>query len=62
MNKKCNFNQRVRSFAEREAGCPLDHCECGTHDTANEQHECVIDEYEPDIHEAELRAGWDSNP
>mgnify|MGYP000996471985 CR=1 FL=1 len=28
---KCNFMQRARSLAEREMGCPLDHCPNGHH-------------------------------
>jgi hypothetical protein len=38
--KPCDFNARARGFAVREAGCPLDHCACGTHDTNEEQHKC----------------------
>lgn len=39
--KKCDFMRRAKSQAEREAGCPLDHCECGTH---NPDHDCGFDE------------------
>lgn len=39
--KRCNFNQRPMSFAASEAGCPLDHCPCGTHDAEGEHHTCV---------------------
>lgn len=28
---RCNWNQRARSLAEREVGCPLDHCARGHH-------------------------------
>jgi len=29
--KKCDYMQRAMSWQEREVGCPLDHCCCGTH-------------------------------
>lgn len=63
--KKCNYMNRVRSFAEREAGCPLDHCSCGTHDANNEEHGCPEDDYsghDDEVRDAERRAGWDPNP
>jgi hypothetical protein len=28
---RCEFNERARSLAEREVGCPLDHCPAGHH-------------------------------
>jgi len=31
---RCRFNERARSLAEREAGCPLDHCANGHHPDA----------------------------
>jgi hypothetical protein len=62
--KKCNFNDRARSLAEREVGCPLDHCECGTHDADNELHLCPppLDDAQQAARNAELAAGWDQNP
>jgi hypothetical protein len=60
---KCNFSNRARSFAEMEVGCPLDHCECGTHDVDNEHHVCPGEvERCEDIEAAERAAGWDPNP
>lgn len=44
---KCNFSRRAKSLAEREVGCPLDHCMCGTHDAENKAHECKIPEDDP---------------
>jgi hypothetical protein len=38
--RKCTFTQITRSFAEREMGCPLDHCSCGTHDVDEKYHKC----------------------
>ena len=37
---KCCFSLNAKTFAAREAGCPLDHCECGTHDAMNDYHKC----------------------
>lgn len=56
---KCTFNQRSMTFAAREAGCPLDHCECGTHDV---EHKCVFPEYDEEVAAAERAAGWSSQP
>jgi hypothetical protein len=42
-SQKCAY--RPRSFAAREVGCPLGHCECGTHDV---EHDCdVLPDDEP---------------
>lgn len=43
-NKKCDYMKRAKSFAEREVGCPLDHCPCGTH---NVDHDCPEVEEDP---------------
>jgi len=48
LTRKCNFMERAFTLAEREFGCPLDHCACGTHDVENKEHECEIDE-PPDL-------------
>ena len=54
--KKCKW-------MEREVGCPLDHCACGTHDVNNKEHECKEEpEFDEDIAAAERAAGWDPNP
>jgi len=47
--KPCTYNSRPMSFAAREAGCPLDHCACGTHDALNEDHKCIIVDDEPEV-------------
>lgn len=64
--KPCDFDRRARSPAAREAGCPLDHCACGTHDAELEQHECVSqdkpDDLEHRIRAAERAAGWSDEP
>lgn len=64
--KPCDFDRRARSLAAREAGCPLDHCACGTHDARLEEHECVSqdepDDLEYQIREAERCAGWSYEP
>jgi hypothetical protein len=62
--KKCNYMQTVKTWQEREVGCPLDHCLCGTHDVYNVKHECVEDmnDLDEDIRTVERAAGWDSNP
>ena len=39
--RKCCFTPKT--FAESEVGCPLDHCECGTHDVSQEFHDCGTD-------------------
>lgn len=59
---KCNYMQHANSLAEREVGCPLDHCACGTHDAQNELHECEEPGNEEDIRALELAAGWDPTP
>lgn len=60
---KCNYMRRALTFAAREAGCPLDHCACGTHDAENEEHNCKEPvEYDEEIVAAERAAGWDPNP
>lgn len=46
--QKCNFDDRAMSFAAREMGCPLDHCECGTHDADCIEHQCDRDFQEED--------------
>jgi hypothetical protein len=46
--KKCSL--AYSSQAAREVGCPLDHCQCGTHDSRNEEHSCPEledQEYDP---------------
>ena len=39
---KCSY--KPQSFAAREVGCPLDHCECGTHDVEQKDHTCPSNE------------------
>ena len=43
---RCTYERRAQSLAEREAGCPLDHCRCGTHDVEEAAHRCPP---EPDV-------------
>jgi hypothetical protein len=43
--RKCNFMQQARGF-QREVGCPLDHCSCGTHDTTQSHHKCPPEPHE----------------
>lgn len=59
LRAKCNFAERARMSAEREGGCPLDHCACGTHDP---NHVCERDEIDEEVAAAERAAGWDPNP
>ena len=61
--KKCRYMEQARNWQEREVGCPLDHCQCGTHDVDNLHHTCKEEpEYDPEILAAERAAGWDPNP
>ena len=50
------------TYQEREVGCPLDHCQCGTHDVDNLYHKCEVPDYDPEIEAAERAAGWDPEP
>lgn len=60
---KCNYMNRAKIWQEREVGCPLDHCACGTHNIENKEHECEEEsDIDPEIAAAELSAGWDPNP
>lgn len=52
----------------RHQECPLDHCQCGTHDV---DHKCDIPELnmspeqlemQQQVQDAERAAGWDPNP
>lgn len=61
LTKKCDVSRW--SWQQREVGCPLDHCVCGTHDVENKHHECMFpDDEDEDIRHAEMLAGWDPNP
>lgn len=40
---RCRFFQYARTLAAREAGCPLDHCCCGTHDAEELLHGCRVE-------------------
>ncbi len=39
-SKKCRLGDRNSNLGHGEVHCELDHCECGTHDTDNEEHKC----------------------
>ena len=38
--KKCAASETAKTFAAREVGCQLEHCECGTHDVEEDHHVC----------------------
>lgn len=57
---RCTYYERVKTLAEMEAGCPQDHCSCGTHDV---NHDCEREnDLQATIRELEMKAGWDPNP
>jgi len=58
-SQKCKYMKQATTWQEREVGCPLDHCQCGTHDP---HHDCEPDQEDEEIKAAELAAGWDPNP
>lgn len=61
--KKCTYHLKAKTLAAREAGCPLDHCACHTHDAKNERHGCHFDDAQNEmIRDLERAAGWDPNP
>jgi hypothetical protein len=59
---RCNYQARVTTWQERDVGCPLDHCACGTHDVNNEHHDCNTTEYDDEVTAAEHAAGWYIDP
>jgi len=40
--KKCRYMEQARTWQEREVGCPLDHCQCGTHDVDTNDMDYVL--------------------
>ena len=59
---KYNYKQRARILAEREVGCPLTHCACGTHDVDNLKHNCEdVFNLDAEISAVERSAGWNFN-
>lgn len=59
LREKCTFMKNAMTLAAREAGCPLDHCECGTHDI---EHKCVFTEHDEEVAAAERASGWSRQP
>ncbi len=70
---RCDYTRRARTEAEREAGCPLDHCPSGGHHIDRERYwrdglcpECESEgpsvDLDAEIAAVERSAGWDPGP